>query len=432
MATHTVMPKKLAQALMEAGMHHFDSGGDIPFYDTPGGPDGVPMSGGGGPGRTPSTGVTPIQQQPIASPTTNGIGTAGPGAYGQDVGGSHAINGVGAPNIYMQPNLPYWNQNAWDNSQVTQGNQRLMSTDLANQAAGIGGPSPEQAMLQQQTGQNTSMQAALMAGQRGASSNPALMAKQIAQQGAANQQNAAGQSATMAQQRMLGAQNQRLQLEQSMAQNSLQAQNISQAALASQNKDITAGVLGAQNTVAGVNANNQSSSNNLIGGVLGAGAIAAAMLLNKGGKVKPKGYESGGIIRYDEAADPGTPPAQQQSGSFMSSIMGGLQTAGAISALMSKGGPVPGKSEVKGNSPKNDKVPALLSPGEVVIDKETLKDKGAVGKAARLVADHIENKNAKGSDEVGTDKANEFMKHLKPQKKGYGGVISARNCGGKM
>jgi hypothetical protein len=64
------------------------------------------------------------------------------------------------------------------------------------------------------------------------------------------------------------------------------------------------------------------------------------------------------------------------------------------------GGPVKAaapdqKASVKGNSLKNDKIPAMLSEGEVVIDRETLADKGPVGKAARLIAKHIEARNAK-------------------------------------
>ncbi len=76
-------------------------------------------------------------------------------------------------------------------------------------------------------------------------------------------------------------------------------------------------------------------------------------------------------------------------------------------------------------------MPALLSPGEEVIDRETLQDKGPIGKMARTVAAHI---NAKNGDSDGkTDKAQEFMKHLTSKKKkpGYGKVIEARKaCGG--
>ncbi len=67
------------------------------------------------------------------------------------------------------------------------------------------GPNPAQAMLNQATGQNVANQAALMAGQRGAGANVGLMARQAGQQGAATQQQAAGQGATMQANQQLNA-----------------------------------------------------------------------------------------------------------------------------------------------------------------------------------------------------------------------------------
>lgn len=53
------------------------------------------------------------------------------------------------------------------------------------------------------------------------------------------------------------------------------------------------------------------------------------------------------------------------------------------------------KAVKKGDSLKNDKIPALLSEGEVVMDRETLQDKGPVGQMARAVAMHIKKRNSK-------------------------------------
>lgn len=73
-------------------------------------------------------------------------------------------------------------------------------SNVYNQLQGVAngtGPNPAQAQLAQATGANTANQAALMAGQRGSGANAGLIARQAAQQGGANQQNAAGQAATL-------------------------------------------------------------------------------------------------------------------------------------------------------------------------------------------------------------------------------------------
>ena len=87
------------------------------------------------------------------------------------------------------------------------GNQSQVYNQLQGVANGTG-PNPAQAQLAQATGANTANQAALMAGQRGAGSNVGLIAREAAQQGGANQQQAAGQAATMQAQQSLGALNQ--------------------------------------------------------------------------------------------------------------------------------------------------------------------------------------------------------------------------------
>lgn len=86
-------------------------------------------------------------------------------------------------------------------------NQSTLANALMSQAMGTGGPSPAQAMLSQATGQNVANTAATMAGARGAGSNIGLMARQVGQQGAATQQNAVGQAATLKAQEQLAAQN---------------------------------------------------------------------------------------------------------------------------------------------------------------------------------------------------------------------------------
>ena len=77
-----------------------------------------------------------------------------------------------------------------------------------------------------------------------------------------------------------------------------------------------------------------------------------------------------------------------------------LSNAGKMNAA--HGGKVPGKAAVNQDSLKNDKVPydvagggkAMLSPGELVVDLDTMKDPGPMGKLARALARHIEAKKA--------------------------------------
>ena len=84
------------------------------------------------------------------------------------------------------------------------GQQAGLAQQYQNIASGQG-PNPAMAQLNQTTGQNVANQAALMAGQRGAGANVGLMARQAAQQGAATQQQAVGQGATMEAQQRLNA-----------------------------------------------------------------------------------------------------------------------------------------------------------------------------------------------------------------------------------
>ena len=105
------------------------------------------------------------------------------------------------------------NQNALTSQQnllnaLQQQNGLGNQTNVYNQLQGVAsgqGPNPAQAMLNQETGQNVANQAALMAGQRGASQNVGLMARQAAQQGANLQQQAVGQGASMQAQQGLNA-----------------------------------------------------------------------------------------------------------------------------------------------------------------------------------------------------------------------------------
>jgi hypothetical protein len=62
-----------------------------------------------------------------------------------------------------------------------------------------------------------------------------------------------------------------------------------------------------------------------------------------------------------------------------------------------KGGPIPGVAKVSGNSEKNDTVPAMLSPGEIVLPRSVTMAKNAPEAAAKFVAEHLK-KSSLGPD----------------------------------
>lgn len=391
--THSVMPKKLAHALMEAGVQHFDGGGIIG-------------------GLSDILGVT------------NNFQAQAPSISNQNF----------APQITEQQKrqTDVYNQ------------QQGLAQALLSQSQGQGGPSPAQAMLAQQTGNNAAQQGALMASQRGAGANPALIARLAAQQGAQAQQMGVGQAATLRAQEQLAAQQALAQQQQAMAGNALQGESIQQGGAAAQNS----AAMGGQGINAQVAAGNQSAGAGLLGGILqGAGA---AFGLAKGGEVPHmangglmgiqdygsalnipqftpsfSGGESlskgmGGLGKALKSKSPweqsdadalsGYAKANQMFGSGPSMMMptgGGLAD---LAMMAAQGGDVPGEAEVKGNSEENDKVPALLSPGEIVLPRSVTQ------------APDMEKK------------AIEFLRHLKSNKKGYDKVADSRkakmNCGG--
>lgn len=65
--------------------------------------------------------------------------------------------------------------------------------------------------------------------------------------------------------------------------------------------------------------------------------------------------------------------------------------------LSAQGGPVPGHAPIQGDSRKNDIVPAMLSPGEIVIPRSVLQSDNPVENAAKFVANELA-KHHKGND----------------------------------
>ncbi len=315
MAQHTVMPKKLAQALMEAGMTHFDAGGQQPGQVQA---LGAQNTGTGGPGGfTPTGDGRGLGEHSFQESAQNQFGGyQSPQLLAQQGGNSlgQGINGAGgimkdaaraftnlneyqasAPGIATQNYNPQI-QNLQNQQQSTYNQQQGLANALLAQSQGYG-PNPAMAQFNQNTGANVAQQGALMAGQRGASSNVGLLARQAAQQGAQTQQNATGQAATLQANQQLAAQQALGQTYGNMANQSLQGESIQQGGQAAQNTAITTGQLGAQNINANIAGQNASALNGTAGGISNALGAGLANALSKGGYVRK--MADGGIAHYD-------------------------------------------------------------------------------------------------------------------------------------
>lgn len=427
------MSKKLAEALMEAGVQHFAAGGM---------PAGPPVSSQNfAPG-------TPVVGQ--ANGNLQGLGFANSTNPNQWFGGYQANSGNNVPQTQTVGQGAMENLNIDQNSFVGQGISqwdRMMGMNTYNaQAPGIyqqqfgnqiagtraaqtnaymsqnnlarqllmqsqgQGPNVAQTQLANATGQNVQQQGALMASQRGANANPALMARQAAMQGGSLQQQAAGQAAALQAQQQLGAQQALQSLYQQQAQNALSAEQVQQQAVANQNNAINTGSLGAQTINANASGQNAQNAGSIQGSLMSSMGSMFGMM-HEGGEV-PK-MSDGGLMpqlvpyqSYQPMEIKMGGGGGEKEGGGLKGMLGGMAHGGLASFLA--GGHVPGQAQVAGDSEKNDTVPALLSPGEVVLPRSVMS----------------------GSPEQVEQKAIEFLRHLRPQKKGYGGVIDARkgNC----
>lgn len=312
-------------------------------------------------------------------------------------------------------------QGGLQNQQNVFGQQQQLANALQMQAQGQG-PSPALMQLNQATGQNVSNQAALMAGQRGSNSNVGLIARQAAQQGAGIQQQAAGQAAILQAQQQLAAQ-QQLQAQQAGMQQVAGQQVANQiggqgayttAALQNQNQllggqgQFNNAMAGAQANVNSVNADtankNAAAYGNILGGALG--GVGAGLTM---GLMKPAaGLGSlGAATQYGGGAGLAGAGEGAASSGFMTAYQGGMidphhaamaqvyHQGGKVDALVSPGElyvppskvgkvaagkeglqsaakKVPGKANVKGDSLKNDTVPAKLEEGGIVIPRSVL------------------------------------------------------------
>lgn len=340
-------------------------------------------------------------------------------------------------------------QNALGNQNSVFQQQQGLAGILGAQALGYG-PNPALAQLAQTTGQNVAAQRALMASQRGAGANVGLLARQAAMQGANIQQQATGQAATLSAQQQIAAMNALQQQQASMGSlataqaNQLAGgyNNYNQAAQSEQQMLLNAlsnynqQQVNMQSNInsanAGVQAQTAAAQGNLLGG--GLAGIGASFGLAHGGVVPDiKHYSGGGSVMptpsgpqsfaarfltgWQSGENAGIPNntssfstlatpsgSMGATGAMIGKAIGqGVQslfspTATQISApgtdafYASNGAVVPGKAAVKGDSLKNDTVPAMLSPGEVVLPRSVMNSKDPVNNAAKFVADVLAKK----------------------------------------
>lgn len=212
-------------------------------------------------------------------------------------------------------------QNAMGSAQgLGNAGQGLISSLQAQM--GGGGASVAQELLRRQTDSNNAGFASAIASQRGM--NPGLAQKLILDQQAHAQQQSAGQGATLRAQEMLGT--------QGLLAGAIQGQQANQT-----------GLLG---TLAGAN-----QGQNVLG-------MQQAM-----------GNQQANLDTQRINAGVAGQNAQTNAG-----LVGGLMGGAGAAIGMTGGGQVPGQAPVTGDSEKNDTVPAMLSPGEVVLPRSVADD----------------------------------------------------------
>lgn len=323
----------------------------------------------------------------------------------------------------------YFQQNPLAKQNDVFNQQQMLAHQLQGVANGVG-PNPALAQLNQATGQNVNQQAALMASQRGAGANAGLLARQAAMQGGNIQQQAAGQAATMqAQQQMAGMQALQSQQGQMAGLANTQAGQLGQAvggynqAAQSEQQNLLNALAQYNNANVAMQSNVNSANAGIAQGQIGmqsgimgtlGGLGAAAMLMADGGMVKK--FSDGGIASGPQSFQGkflfGTAPnlmesnfnntlgmAKSMSNKFPKSpdgnsnnVVGGMaegfKSGGPVvgEQLASQGKLVPGDAKVKGDNLKNDVVPAMLSPGEIVIPRSITSSKDPINNAAAFVA----------------------------------------------
>lgn len=323
-------------------------------------------------------------------------------------------------------------------------NQEQGTLSTLNGLASGTGANPAQVALNNATGNNIANQAALAAGQRGGAANVGLLARENAQQGANTQQQAIGQSAALQAQQQLAAIQQQQAQEQNLAslattqtgQQIGATGTLNNAALTNQGQLLGAlqgynaanvGSTGSENSanasIANTNANNTSdllgtsipAVGTAIAGPLGSllkstppnlGPTGTYSAAPAAGNFKLTGAK-GGEVEKDQIGN--NPSAQ----SILAKALAQKKMPAHLKAMaaihhpkvakmweggMAEGAIVPGEPKVSGkNTEKNDVVPAMLTPKEIVLPLSVTQAKNP-GDAAKAFVEEIKGKSSSHED----------------------------------
>ena len=350
-------------------------------------------------------------------------------------GAQQAVSGlVGGVSSSLTPQNTY-NVPVGQSTVQIQNNQQALAQALLAQSQGQG-PNPAQAALNQQTNQNIQQNQGMIASQKGI--NPALATRLAAENAGNMNQQAAGQAATLQAQQQLGAQGQlgtvyNQEQQGTNAANSINAGTSAQNAAANQNT--ASGLLnGAGAAVAALAHGGMVQKFDSGGQVSSSQSIANSILQQAGVPLWGAGNNSSGSSSGSKNSASELPNSLMGGPSQGMSMAGGAGDAGAAGGagdlivaaahggkipphlslvqdifhpqagtaqLKANGGKVPGTAKVPGDSPQNDTVKTMLSPGEVVIPRSVMQSKDPAKEAAKFVADHLKKsgKSSEGSPE---------------------------------
>lgn len=362
------------------------------------------------------------------------------------------INGTGSPLVTQDLTNPI------NGAQVAQsGNiadQHTLAQMLMSQANG-GGPSAADALMNQGQGQAAAQASGVYSGNRAL--NAGLAARLASQTQGQVAQQAANQGAQLKANEQINAGTRLQNLYGQIGQQSLTGEGIYQQALANQNNAVNQGnaiQAGLQEN----NANNaQSATGGLLNGIASAialakgGRVPSVRHYDYGGFVAPMSVPTytGGLMVPSAPASATpmklipSPGPQGKSGAGFSNAANGVvgQTSASMdktgqdlmtndvgasapglgvaaptaiagpslgvdtssiaanpelaAALFKMGGKVGGKAKVKGDSYSNDTVPAVLSPGEVVLPRHVTGAKNAPEAAKKFVQALMDKKSEK-------------------------------------